>query len=164
MGDHETCPKCGCTFIALDGDEFDNVVVSIELRKDDTPNADVRVMEQSGYDGYGEVRAYGQLTFNQRQRFLRHLNNYACLLLQECKDHYEADRWWIEAGPDEAVRGSEEMETKFDRAMGMLADVVGLMEESRGIDGYHLNGDIALWDDILPGFTEGYNKLKATEW
>lgn len=46
-----------------------------------------------------------------------------------------------------------------DEAMAMLADVVDIMGESQGIDGWHLNGDIAVWDEILPGFEDAYAAL-----
>jgi hypothetical protein len=31
------------------------------------------------------------------------------------------------------------------------ADITGLMQESEGVAGLHLNGDLAAWDELLPG-------------
>lgn len=57
------------------------------------------------------------------------------------------------------VRGFEEMEARFNSAMAMLSDVVGFMEESKGVIGWHLNGDVAEWDEILPGFIDEFVEL-----
>lgn len=48
-----------------------------------------------------------------------------------------------------------------DAAMAMLADAVSVMEESQGIAGWHLNGEIASWEKALPGFLDEYAALVA---
>jgi len=42
----------------------------------------------------------------------------------------------------------QELEAECAALRILIADVQNLMYESRGVDGWHLNGEIALWDEF----------------
>lgn len=48
-----------------------------------------------------------------------------------------------------------ELQTEKEHLMsalhGVMDDIQGLISESYGVSGLHLNGDVAPWDEILPG-------------
>jgi len=54
----------------------------------------------------------------------------------------------------EATAGSAELAAIREENARLRAGIVavqGLIEESRGVDGLHLNGDLALWEELLAG-------------
>lgn len=46
---------------------------------------------------------------------------------------------------DEMATHIEELEAALS---GLLSEVTGIMNESRGVDGWHLNGDVAPWSEF----------------
>ena len=66
------------------------------------------------------------------------------------------------AEKDTALAAEREAREKAERELALLRPVVDaarkglkavrmLIEESRGVDGLHLNGDVAPWDELLAG-------------
>ena len=58
------------------------------------------------------------------------------------KDKFVAEAW----SNAEAVK---HLERERDDALSKLAEFVLIARNSNGVDGFHLNGDIADWDDLL---------------
>ena len=48
-----------------------------------------------------------------------------------------------------------EMRADRDRLQRMAQAVDVLIAESKGVDGFHLNGAIATWEEVLPEWFEG---------
>lgn len=60
----------------------------------------------------------------------------------------------IAAAPElltEVIRLRAELEALMGASADLVADVDGLIGESAGVAGLHLNGDVAEWDALLPG-------------
>lgn len=51
----------------------------------------------------------------------------------------------------EAANRIEELEEKLGKAEKGLESVFNLINDSVGVAGLHLNGDVALWDSLLQG-------------
>ena len=49
------------------------------------------------------------------------------------------------------------------KLVALIAEVKSLMAESAGVAGYHLNGDIATWDEILSGPLSTLGEILETE-
>lgn len=52
---------------------------------------------------------------------------------------------------DALIARAEKAEAKLASAQKGLQSVVGLIMHTKGVVGLHMNGDIAPWEDLLPG-------------
>ena len=77
--------------------------------------------------------------------------------LGQIADGYERDHHddgaahWFRAAKDEIERLRALNERLVDAAAQFADDLDALVGESEGIAGLHLNGDVAPWDEVLPG-------------
>ena len=45
----------------------------------------------------------------------------------------------------------KQLQAEIDRLRALEDELATLIDESHGVSGYHLNGHIAAWKDLLPG-------------
>lgn len=70
-------------------------------------------------------------------------------------DTPRTDHLWRISNPrltvDTAMQHAEHLERELAVARKGLEAVASLMDESHGVDGLHLNGDLAPWDELRTG-------------
>ena len=54
-----------------------------------------------------------------------------------------------------AIRERDLLKSQFEQLQAFRDEVVGVMNNSSGVTGWHLNGDVATWDEILPDVPTG---------
>ena len=55
---------------------------------------------------------------------------------------------------NELQQGNDELAEQVELLQAFRDEVIGVMNNSQGVAGWHLNGDIASWDELLPDIPE----------
>ena len=115
-----------------------------KVQKAETELAEAKMFGLEQYNLHHKTRA-------ERDRLreaLERIRSFTTFEVQDSFPIYEVD-----AIARNALAGGSEMETRCspDRLRRMVDQFWDLINNSKGVDGLHLNGDLACWEDLLPG-------------
>lgn len=78
--------------LCMKNERQEDVVITVNIEKNEDPNA--RVRDLGSFGGFGYLKTYGKMTERQRSKFFKHMENYLELLIKESEDEVEFRKKW----------------------------------------------------------------------